>query len=80
MAPMVEPKYRLPIWIQALWGIVLAPIFVLGLVPSLSRLVLGPIAIVALAMLFILTGLYNKTKTDMWLPGARKNAPKNDDA
>jgi hypothetical protein len=62
-------------------GIVLAPIFVLGLIPipSLNRLVLGPIAIVALTALFIFVCIYNKTKTGMWLPGAKKNEQKNVD-
>jgi hypothetical protein len=75
---MVEPKYRLPTWIQFIWVVVLTPILVLGVVPSISRLVLGPIAIVALAMLAILTGLYNKTKTGMWLPGSKKVTPESD--
>ncbi len=68
---MVEPKYRLPTWIQLIWAIVLTPILVLGIVPSISRIILGPVAIVALAMLAILTGVYNKTKTGMWLPGSK---------
>ena len=72
---MVEPKYRLPTWIQFIWVVVLTPILVLGVVPSISRLVLGPIAIVALA---ILTGLYNKAKTGMWLPGSKKVTPESD--
>jgi hypothetical protein len=74
----VEPKYRLPTWIQFIWVVVLTPILVLEVVPSISRLVLGPIAIVALAMLAILTGLYNKTKTGMWLPGSKKVTPESD--
>ena len=68
---MVEPKYRLPTWIQLIWAIVLTPILVLGIVPSISRIILGRVAIVALAMLAILTGVYNKTKTGMWLPGSK---------
>ncbi|WP_143278195.1 hypothetical protein [Bradyrhizobium sp. UFLA03-84] len=70
---LAEPKYRLPAWIQTLWVIVLAPIFVLALIPSLSKLVLGPIAILAIAALLTVTAAYNKTKTGMWLPGAKKD-------
>ncbi len=71
------PKYRLPTWLQAIWVVVCVPTFVLGLEPSLDRLILGP-EIVALATLFILTCLYNKTKTGTWLPGVKKSAPKED--
>jgi hypothetical protein len=71
---MVEPpKYRLPAWIQAIWVAVLAPIFVLALVPPLTKIILGPVAIPALAILFSLTVLYNKAKTGMWFPAAKKS-------
>ena len=73
---MTEPKYRLPTWLQALWVIVCFPVLILEYV--LRRDDWGPIAITALAVLCFVTGLYNKSKTGMWLPGARKNTPKND--
>jgi hypothetical protein len=70
--PMVEPpKYRLPVWIQALWVIVGAPLLVLKFFLSMD--VWGTIAVAALAALSFVTIGYNKIKTGMWLPGAKKN-------
>jgi hypothetical protein len=68
---MVEPKYQLPIWLQTIWWIVAVPSVFVGFAPSFDRLILG-----AVAALLILTCIYNKTKTGMWLPGAKKSAPK----
>lgn len=65
---LVEPKYQLPIWLQALWWIVAVPAAFAGLSPSLDRLTLE-----AAAMLLLFTCVYNKAKTGMWFPGA-KNA------
>jgi hypothetical protein len=73
MVLMVEPKYRLPIWLQTIWAVVCAPLLFVGFAPSFDRLIAGP-AIVALATVFAFTCFYNKAKTGMWLPGARKRA------
>jgi putative exporter of polyketide antibiotics len=72
---MVDPKYRHPTWLRAIWVMVCVPASVLGIAPSLDRLIWKP-TIVALVALLILTCLYNKTKTGMLFPGAKKNAPK----
>jgi len=68
---MVEPKYQLPIWLETIWWIVAVPCVFGGISPSLDRWILG-----AVAMLLIFTCIYNKAKTGMWLPGAKKNDPK----
>ena len=81
---LVEPKYRLPTWLQALWVIVAIP---LNVVPFfMDTEAWGSIATAAIiAFILLLTAIialalftvgYNKTKTGVWLPGAKKNAPK----
>jgi hypothetical protein len=73
---MVEQKYRLPVWIQALWVIVLTPLLVLRFL--LNTEVWGTIAVAAFAVLSFVTLGYNKIKTGVWLPGSKKSAQKND--
>jgi hypothetical protein len=68
---MAAPKYRLPNWIQALWVIVLAPLFVLKFL--LNTDVWGTMTVAAFAALSFVTLSYNKIKTGMWFPGAKKN-------